>query len=55
MKRPKKKHIPALPNEIMMSAVPSKRRVKVRGVTSLQTLKALAKASSMRELSMSGE
>lgn len=47
--------LPALPNEIMMSAVPSKRRVKVSGVTSLHTLKALAKASSIRELSMSGE
>lgn len=45
----------AFPNDIMMSAVPSKRRVKVSGVTSLHTLKALAKASSVRELSMSGE
>lgn len=38
-----------------MSAVPSQRRVKVRGVTALQTLKALAKASSIKEASMSGE
>jgi hypothetical protein len=29
--------------------------VKVRGVTSLHTLKALAKASSIREAPMSGE
>lgn len=47
--------VPAFPKDIMMSAVPARRRVKVRGVTSLHTLKARTKASSITELSMSGE
>lgn len=46
---------PPLPNMIMMSASPLYIWVKVRGVTSLHTLKARLKASSITSRSRSGE
>lgn len=46
---------PWLPNMIMMSASPLYIWVKVRGVTSLHTLNALLKASSITARSRSGE